>query len=236
MEKFITKRMVVKIGTSSITESDGAVNIAVMQSIANQVSTLIKHGVEVAIVSSGAVNHGRCLVKHAANKKTLSIFGQSSMMGYWISAFKKHKILVGQVLVSDTLQPNIPIPDALSHGVAIVNGNDVVINENSEAANNDRVAMFVLKTICADTLVSLTDVDGVYDNQKQIIEKLSLAGLNKIEFKNTGTGTGGMKTKVLSGFEALEFGARSIIAKADKKNVLLKVAKGLSIGTELVNN
>lgn len=242
-EKFISKRMIVKIGSSSIAKNGNPLNGSLMRTIARQCAILYKSGVEISIVSSGAVAAGKKLLKSTnddiIHDQVAAIYGQNHLMNKWDRVFKKYSILTGQVLLSenDLKNPNTPIMMGLKRGVQIINANDAVNNEEMKAyflsADNDRLAGHIAQFINADTLLLLTDVDGVLDEKGQVIKemrenkKVKLVGKSKL-------GTGGMMSKVIVGFRAAKNNIRTVIANAYEKDVVLKVARGERFGTTLV--
>lgn len=244
-ELFVSKRMIVKIGSSSITRDGDPLNRVFMGTVAEQVSKLFMAGVEVAVVSSGSVTSGRSILSETYNDivrdQVAAIYGQNFLMDAWNESFKKHRIHVGQVLFSedDLTKPNTPIVMGLRYGIQIINANDAVNDSEMKAfflsADNDKLAGHVANFINADTLLLLTDINGVLDSEGNVIKELfqnqevNLLGKSSV-------GTGGMLSKVNVGFEASKQGIRTIIANAYENDAILKVARGEKIGTSFVND
>lgn len=237
MVKDMKKRIVIKIGSSSITKN-GSLNVRVMNSIARQVALLYQLGVEIVIVSSGAVACGRKLLstKKKSSSQVAAIYGQSILLNEWGKVFEKYHINVGQVLISeeDLKNSNTPIVKGLKHGIQILNANDAVNNEEMKAyflsSDNDRLSGHIAQFIGADTLILLTNVDGVLGGDGKVIKKLETN--SNVHFNKKSTlGTGGMSSKVNVGLETTEKGIKTFIANANKKDVILEIISGKQIGT-----
>ncbi len=175
--KFIARRMVVKIGTTTITGGQSRPDSLFMKEVARQTTELLNDGVEVVIVSSGAVASGKkegFERRDIADKQVEAVFGQRKLMEQWSRAFEEHGIEdVGQQLYTDidlherTASARDVLTRALRRGVVIVNYNDGVSDEEmrkvERATDNDVLAQQVAALINADTLLFLTDTDGVLD-------------------------------------------------------------------------
>ena len=175
--KFIARRMVVKIGTTTITGGQSRPDSLFMKEVARQTTELLNDGVEVVIVSSGAVASGKkegFERRDIADKQVEAVFGQRKLMEQWSRAFEEHGIEdVGQLLYTDidlherAASARDVLTRALRRGVVIVNYNDGVSDEEmrkvERATDNDVLAQQVAALINADTLLFLTDTDGVLD-------------------------------------------------------------------------
>ena len=201
---------------------------------------LYRLGVEIVIVSSGAVACGRnilSLKKTKSSSQIAAIYGQNVLLNSWSQAFRKFNIHVGQVLISeeDLKNPNTPfLVGGLKHGIQIVNANDAVNDEEMKAfflsSDNDKLSGHIAQFINADTLILLTNVDGVLNNDEKVINKLEKSA--KIHFRaKSSVGTGGMQSKVLVGFESAKNGIQTIIANANKKDIILEIISGKQTGT-----
>ncbi len=242
-EGFQSKRIVVKIGSSTITHGatkENPLNNSLIDNIARQCSELYKSGVEIVIVSSGAVACGRHLLSideaDIRDKQIYAVYGQPTLIGKWVDAFKRNGVVAGQALITedDLEEAKKVLPRALKNGVVIVNRNDAVSTDEMQAflslADNDHNAQEVAEIICADTVVLLTDVDGVLDNDRTLIEDGSSIFGDSHYFPGSDVGTGGMLTKVLVSRELSKKGVRSIIANGNRDNVVLDVARGMTTG------
>lgn len=243
-ENFITRRMVVKIGSSSITRDGSPLNLDFMDSIARQVSTLYYSGTEVVIVSSGSVESGRQVVSvngDITDKQVAAMYGQGELTYRWKEAFAKYQVAAAELLLTkrDLKKSTGPLLRAMQHGVVIINENDAVNNEELKKlvllGDNDKLASRVARVSArADSLVLLTDTDGVLDSFGSTIHVLSESDTeNVLFFGKSHIGTGGMESKVKAGFKAARQGVRTIIASAYEQDVILKVARGEKVGTRL---
>ena len=168
------RRVVVKIGSRLIADSP----VSRPATIADQVATLRKRGIEVVIVSSGAIALGLPRLKMTARPTEMpelqaaAAVGQSRLMQNWEHAFGAHQIEIGQVLVTHDdlsdrrrfLSARLTLRALLDLGVVpIINENDTVATEEIKFGDNDQLAALVCNLVSADVLVILTDVEGVRD-------------------------------------------------------------------------
>ncbi len=243
-ESFITHRIVIKIGSNVLTEgatADNPLNTELIDSIARQCSHLYKNGVDVIIVSSGAVACGRHLLsieeRSLQDRQVEALYGQPTLIGTWVQAFKKYRVIVGQALITenDLEEAQKVLQKSFKSGVIIVNANDAVsVSEMQQflvSADNDRLAGFVAETIEADTIILLTDVDGVLDSKGRLIED-GFRIDNTIQFRQgSDRGTGGMRSKVETLRElASNTRIRGVIASAKQEDVILEIARGNTKG------
>lgn len=243
IKQFVSKRMVIKIGSSSLTHDGNPLNIELIEKLADQVATLYKSGVEVVIVSSGAVASGKEILETTnddlINDQIAAIYGQNYLMDAWSKAFAKHKIPVGQVLFSedDLNKPNTPIVLGMKHGIQIINANDAVndseMREYFLSSDNDKLSGHIAKFVNADTLLLLTDVKGVIDSNGDVISEM-YPGIEVSLLGKSSVGTGGMNSKVNVGFDCSKSNIRTVIAGANQEDIILKVARGEQIGTSFV--
>ncbi|OGD83072.1 hypothetical protein A3A54_00200 [Candidatus Curtissbacteria bacterium RIFCSPLOWO2_01_FULL_39_62] len=236
---FVTQRLVVKIGSNVITEGatkEKPLNAEFIDNVARQCSELFKSSVEVVIVSSGAVASGRNLLhieEHdIRDKQVEAVFGQPTLIGTWVEAFKKFGVVAGQALITenDLEEGKNVLRKSLKHGVVIVNWNDAVNSDEMRAfmrlADNDHGAAEVAEAIDADTLLLVTDVEGVIDAKGQLIEDGSQINDDDIFFEGSDKGTGGMVTKVKVLKDLAQKGIQGIITGTKQQDFILKVAKG----------
>lgn len=246
-EQFATRRIVIKIGTSTITAGKDRPDLEFMGDIARQAAELHRDGVEVVIVSSGAVASGKredFQRKDITDKQVEAVYGQPRLMAKWIHAFNIHGVEdVGQVLFTDIdLEKKADnarevLSRALKRGVVVINYNDAVADEEMQkvekSADNDKLAGSVAKLISADTLLILTDVDGVMDRGELIPFVDRLEDIEDLAHEG-GTGTGGAWSKWIEAKEVAKDDIRSIIANGRAENVILDAAKGQNIGTRFI--
>lgn len=253
-EEFVSKRLVVKIGSSTITYGvpDGEpLNRDFMDNIARQVSELSKTGVEVAIVSSGAVVSGKQILPELAGTTTFdnqvrAVFGQLRLIAGWEATFSKYGVKVGQMLLTDENLKNEKqaentkqvLEESLKHGVVIINANDPVndaeMRQFAVSADNDKLAGCVARLIGADTLLLLTNVNGVLNEHRKLLPYLDRTEDATAIMKRSGSGTGGMSSKCGVAKQAAKAGIRSIIANGREQDIITKAAKGQAVGTKVI--
>lgn len=238
-EKFVTRRMVVKIGSSTVTGGTDTLDEIFMENIARQASLLFHSGVAVVIVTSGAVASGKKgleSVDTVLDKQVAALYGQPELISKWRETLNNNGVKkVGQLLVKDDdLKSMKPLLDKVLHyGVVVVNANDPVNDYEMKqflvSADNDRLAGFIAEAINADTLLLLTDVDGVLNRDGKAIETFNSKEEVTIFSASTNLGTGGLSSKIKV---AQDFTGRAVIANGKAEDVLLKVARGEKVGTQ----
>lgn len=243
-EQFVTRRLIVKIGSSTITKDGDPLNRDFMDNIAVQVSELFRRGVEVAIVSSGAVACGRKILGDIGtatlDNQVAAVYGQPELIAQWKIAFSKYGVNVGQELLTDYNLKNskLVLENSLKRGVVIINANDAVNDEEMRqfaiSADNDRLAGYVTNLVNADTLILLTDVEGVLDERGQLLDYVDRLEDIESVIQNSGTGIGGMWSKCVVAKQVAREGQRSIIANGRTSNVILRIARGENLGTRFV--
>ena len=245
-EYFYSKRMVIKIGSSTVFDQQAGINTAFIDSMADQVARLRRNGTEVLFVCSGSVAVGR---KSDRERNIAAALGQAKLTTSWTGVFEKHGLDVLQFLFSQgDLEDKEELEDllrgAMSEGVVIVNGNDAVHRKDrtghkSLIENNDYFAGFIADTVGSDTLLLLTDVMGVLDEEQMLIPSVTrLEDVNEVLDGKSVIGTGGMMTKcqaasmfVNSGNNGFSNNKRAYISSGGGENVLLNAAKGINVGT-----
>lgn len=239
-------RVVVKIGSSSLTDRAGGIDVGSIERISSQVATAVSAGHEVVIVSSGAVASGMPVLgidvqDRPSDSRTLqaiSAVGQARLMQCWNEAMVSHRLIVGQVLLAPRdfmmrtqyLQARGTLDRLLELGVIpIVNENDTVADDEIRFGDNDRIAALVAHIVRADLLVILTDMPGLMDADPRVSDDASL--IEEIEEVNndlealaggagTARGSGGMASKLAAAKIASWSGVRVVIAAASRPDVL----------------
>lgn len=238
-ELFVVRRMVVKIGTSTITAEGRYLDKEFINEIARQASILFHSGVKVTVVSSGAIDNGRLIIRSLSksdqDRQIAAVYGQSSLIKEWVAAFEGYNILAGELLVSEPHLYKVKelLHYAINFGIPIINGYDG-INDRDMApisSDNDKLASFVAQSISADASVFLTDVDGLMDKDQKLINFVDRPEDIQEYITKTGRGTGGMWGKCIEAKRLAREGQRSIIANGKTPNVLLRIARGENIGT-----
>ena len=244
-------RIVVKIGSSSLTRADGGLDLNRIDAVARLVSRWRGRDREVVIVSSGAVAAGLDPLGFSAKPKDLpsvqaaAAMGQGLLMARWTAAFQAHHLDAAQVLLTtdDVMRRDhyTNVRAALSRllglgVVPILNENDAVTTRELRFGDNDRLAALIAQMITADALVLLTDVDGLYTAPpdhpgSQLIERVAgVDDLMSVLVTGAGSrvGTGGMATKVQAAMLATASGIGVQLASA---NDLQAVLEGTHVGT-----
>ncbi len=245
------KRIVVKVGTHSICGEDGTPSKEKIASFGLQIVALMQNGVEVVLVSSGAVGAGARFLLDGAKPKTLSLkqacasVGQPILMTMYRDFFKSHHIEVGQILLTgDVLSCRERFLNArntfftlLKKGVLpIVNENDSISVEEIKLGDNDQLAVAVGSIVEADMNFILSDIEGLYENfgtphQKILsqIKKITPEIESLVVEKKGGFSTGGMASKIMAAKKSLHLGIPLAILPAYKEKVLENYLTGSEI-------
>jgi len=251
-----SKRWVIKIGSALITNDGRGLNTQAIQSWAEQIASLRNDGKEVLLVSSGAVAEGMARLgwkrrPHALHElQAAAALGQMGLIQNFESCFKQHDIHTAQVLLTHEdlgnrqryLNARSTLKTLLQLGaIPIINENDTVATDEIRFGDNDTLGALVSNLVEADTLVLLTDQDGLFDKDPrynadaELISQSNADNTELLSMAGGGSplGQGGMRTKVTAAQRAARSGATTIIASGAEKNVLQKIAKGEIIGTLL---
>ena len=253
-------RIVLKLGTSTITAGTNHISAPMLIDIARQAQTLQKAGHHVIIVSSGAMAAGRAklgfpqLPKDLPAKQMLSAIGQPLLMTLYEQLFDFYDLTVAQVLLTRAdltsrrsyLNARNTLLALLDHNVIpIVNENDTVATEEIRVGDNDNLSALVANLIDADWLILLTDQHGLYtadprsDPHAKLVEEVATAEIPEKLWKAAGgkgtkLGTGGMVTKLQAADLARRCGSTCIIANGSQANVLIRLVNGEKIGTRFL--
>lgn len=264
LESFITmsseQRIVVKIGTSTLTGGRKTLSTPRMVDIVRQIATLREQGFRVVLVSSGAIAAGResleypSLPRHLPVKQMLAAVGQPRLMALYEQFFAIYSIKVAQVLLTRAdltdrrrfLNARDTFEALLRNNIVpIVNENDTVATDEIRFGDNDNLSAQVANLVEADTLILLTDQDGLYtadpriDPDARLINEIGPEPFSPELWQAaggsiTGLGTGGMSTKLQAADLARHGGTRVIIARGDLPDILLRLARGETLGTRLL--
>ena len=231
-------RVVVKVGSSSLTLSGGGVDVERVRELVNVIGARVRAGSQVVLVSSGAIATGfprlglQRRPRDLATQQAAASVGQGLLLSQYSLAFAEHGITVGQVLLtaddmtrrSHYRNAQRTLEKLLEMGVVpIVNENDTVATDEIRLGDNDRLAALVSHLVHADALVLLSDVDGLYDGppgkgEARLISEVADAGnLPGVEIGGVGAagvGLGGMATKVEAARIATAAGIPVVLAKA----------------------
>ncbi|NLV81902.1 MAG: glutamate 5-kinase [Synergistaceae bacterium] len=247
------KRIVVKIGTSSVTHSNGRVNLQRMKELALVLSDIRNRGIDVILVSSGAVGAGLSILglkerpKEILLKLAAASVGQASLMQMYRSFFSVYNQTVAQILLTkEDVRARGDVVAGLFNQllnlgiIPIVNNNDAVATDEIEFSDNDYLSAVVSGLISADLLVILTDTDGLCDeNPKTNKDAKRIPQCDKItakiesiaEGKGSAFAMGGMATKIIAAKKCTKNGCDTVIAKAEDPSILYSILDGADVGT-----
>jgi len=243
------KKIVIKIGTSVLAKASGNIDRALIDGISAQASLLLKENIKVVVVSSGAIGAGMEILKLKRAPDSLSglqataSIGQNELMRCYSESFGRKGHLVGQLLLTQEdfnerrryLNIKYTIDALLTRkAVPIVNENDTVSTEEIKCGDNDRLSGLVADLSGADLLIILTDVDGLYGKDGNVIglaedvsgDIMKLAGKKCLPFTK-----GGMATKVEAAQMAARSGIDCIIANGRKKDIIASLLAGKGVFT-----
>ncbi|MFV0307133.1 MAG: glutamate 5-kinase [Desertimonas sp.] len=248
-------RVVVKIGTSSVTGADGSVSDAAITKLAGEVAAVRAGDHEVLVVSSGAVAAGVAALGLDARPtdvgtlQALAAAGQPRLMRAWEAALGAHRLVPAQALLvphdfvdrRQYLHARRTLTRLLELGVVpIINENDAIASNETRYGDNDRLAALVAHTMGAVVLVLLTDQDGLYtadprtDGTASLIERVRaddpLLAISA-GAAGSGRGSGGMASKLEAARIASWSGVRTVIANAACPGVLAAAVAGATVGT-----
>ncbi|HET7502098.1 MAG TPA: glutamate 5-kinase [Kofleriaceae bacterium] len=242
------RRVVVKIGSRLLADSPAGRPAA----IADQIAVLRRSGIEVLVVSSGAIALGVRRLRLPGRPHDLpglqaaAAVGQSRLMQHWEHAFAVHDVSIGQVLLTHDdlgdrrrfLSARLTLRALLDHGVVpIINENDTVATEEIKFGDNDQLAGLVVNLIGADALVMLTDVEGVRDASGvriPIVHDIDREAAPVAGGSASGVGSGGMASKVSSARIVTRTGVPAVVASGREPDVLPRVLAGADLGTLFV--
>lgn len=248
------KRIVVKVGTSSLTYDTGKTNLKMIEKLVRVLSDLMNMGHEIILVSSGAIGVGVGKLglpekpSTTRQKQALAAIGQASLMSIYEKFFMEYGYNTGQVLLTkfvlDDEQRYESAKNAfetmIGYGVIpIVNENDVISTYEIEFGDNDTLSAYVANLVDADVLVILSDIDGFYDGNPKdagtkiipVIDEITDEIRSCAGGEGTRRGTGGMKTKLKAAELVCENGIDMIITNGSTPENLYKVASGETVGT-----
>ena len=252
-----SKRCVIKIGSALLTNDGTGLNMTGIAMWVEQIASLRKKGVEVVLVSSGAVAEGMCrlgLTKRPDSLHELqaaAAVGQMGLVQSYESEFQKYDLHTAQILLTHDdlsnrqryLNARNTVRTLLGLGVIpVINENDTVVTDEIRFGDNDTLAALVANLIEADYLLILTDQNGLFDrnprehSDAKLISEASANDDSLMGMAEGGAGTfgrGGMATKVSAAKLAARSGVSTLIAAGNEKNVIQRLFSGESLGTLL---
>lgn len=234
-------RIVVKVGSNVLTRPDGGLNVTRMSSLVDQIAQLHRDGMEVLLVTSGAVASGRGTLKpehsldNVEQRQLYSAIGQVQLINRYSMLFREWGILIGQILTTKShFESEIEYNNQracmevmLSNGVIpVINENDTVCITELMFTDNDELSGLVARMMEADMLVILSNVDGLYHSYGKSDEVIPVIhpGTDVSSHVATGkssAGRGGMASKCGTAMEVSLKGVPVVIARGSRDNVLL---------------
>jgi glutamate 5-kinase len=247
------KRIVVKVGTSSITDADYRMNPQKVEKLVSKIIALKHLGKEVILVSSGAIGAGIGKLDLKRRPRDIKVLqataavGQNILMSTYDKYFSNYDQIVAQVLVTyaafHNRQRYLNLRNTLdtllkSDVIPITNENDTVAVEEIKLGDNDNLSALVASNLDAD-LIILSDVDGLYTYNPKRSKKAELISmvdeitpeLERIADKGGRTGVGGMQTKLEAAKVVTNAGIPMVIANSSEKNILVRITHGEPLGT-----
>ncbi len=238
-------RIVVKVGSNALTRQDGRLDVTRMSSIVDQIAWLRQNDYQVILVSSGAVACGRreLQVEHSLDsveqRQLFSALGQAKLIGLYYDLFREYHIHVGQVLtMKENFRPGEQYENQracmrvmLENGVLpIVNENDTVSVTELMFTDNDELSGLIAQMTKADTLVMLSNIDGIYtgspdDPSSELIKEVKPGTdlSHFIQTEKSSQGRGGMQSKYITATKIQQGGIRVIIANGKRENILINL-------------
>lgn len=246
------RRVVVKVGSAVLTNSEG-LDLRVVNRLADQLAALHDKGVDIVLVSSGAVAAGRGLVagelKGLPGRQAASAIGQSRLMHAYDEAFERYGVVSAQILLTrDDLRNRTRFLNARNtfasllgqRVIPIVNENDTVAVQELKFGDNDSLASLVVNLVQADLLINLTSAAGVFDANPdrdphakalKSIENIACLDLDTTCDGKTTVGTGGMYSKLMSARRVAQLGIPTLVVSGKERFVLDRIFSGEELGT-----
>ena len=258
------KRIVVKVGTSTITYENGRMNMRNIDRLARAIADLMNSGREVVLVTSGAIGVGvGCLdlperPSEMRDKQAVAAVGQCELMNVYSRCFAEYSRVVAQILltkdgIDDPItRANISntMEALIEKGILpVVNENDTVstaeIPHAGTFGDNDTLSALVARVVNADLLIILSDIDALYDsNPKEnpdakrisVVTEVSDELIKAAGGAGSALGTGGMQTKIIAMSMLMDHGIAGVIAEGSQSQILEDILDGEDIGTLFVTH
>lgn len=256
------KRIVVKVGTSSLVYDNGNINLTRIEKLTRVLSDIVNSGKEVTLVTSGAIGVGVNKLKlkqkpaSIREKQAVAAVGQCELMHIYSKFFAEYSHIVGQVLLTrDVIEDDHIRNNVINTFETLLENNIIpVVNENDTVAideienivrfgDNDNLSAIVANLINADLLIILSDIDGFYDSDPrsnddaQLLDEVMEVTCELEECAGgagSNLGTGGMITKLSAAKTATNCGVDMVLANGSEPQILLDILEGKKIGTLFV--
>ncbi len=251
----LCQRAVVKIGTSTLTYGNGQLNLQRIERLVREMADLHNRGIEVLLVSSGAIGVGasrmgyKKIPRTMPEKQALAAIGQGALVQLYEKLFSEYNKTVAQVLLTrEDLDERLRYLNAANALLAIlglgvipiINENDTVVVEEIKFGDNDTLSALVAGIVNADLLIILSDVDGLYDSDPRAnrdarlqteVQEITMAMENNSKSRGSSFSSGGMLTKLRAARICMAAGVPMVIANSDNDNIIRRIVDGEEIGT-----
>lgn len=254
-----TKRVVIKIGSKALSNGGSSISKKILSNLVSSVCNLRKKGLEVILITSGAIVAGNKIFKinlknlNIVKKQVLSSVGQINLMSMYSEIFKTKGYKVSQLLLTNDifqdrkrfLNVKTTLLELLKMGIVpIVNENDTVSIDEIMFGDNDILASKVSSMISADSLILLTDTDGLFDknpkdnSSAKLINTISEDKFDRRVLKDSkkNISFGGMTSKIDAALNVSKYGIPTIIANGMKTKIIDKIFKYENVGTMIIPN
>ncbi|WP_261807224.1 glutamate 5-kinase [Lapidilactobacillus luobeiensis] len=263
MRKLNVQRLVVKVGTSSLILANGKLNLRAIARLAYVLTDLCNRGLEVILVSSGAIGAGRGVLDLGERPTTipdqqaLAAIGQSRLIGIYTREFAEYQQVCAQVLMTrDVISFPVSHQNVVNtlnamlrrHVIPIVNENDTVsvdeLDHKTSFSDNDELSAIVAELVQADLLIVLSDIDGLFtanpkkDPQAYLISTVAVIDATISGYaggRGSSFGTGGMVTKLRAAQRILRNQQQMILANGADPEIIFDILDGQEVGTLFKN-
>ncbi len=248
--------VVIKIGSNSLVDAKGRLDLNFLDAIAKQLATIATNGFQPVLVSSGAVASGMGILNLPTrppglpDRQALAAIGQATLAHRWEVALAAHGLVAAQLLLTYTdftireryLNLTATFRSIFSYKVVpVINENDPVAVQELTVGDNDRLSALVASQLGAEHLLLLTDIDGVYDSDPRLSKKAKrldeLVKVSQKELNNAGEagglGRGGMRSKLEAARLAAGAGVTTTIALARETRVIERIVASEAVGTRI---
>lgn len=249
------KNLIIKIGSSSLCDNEGNINKEKILNLIQQIAYIKRKGINITIVSSGAINAGVQVMnlverpQTIPQKQALAAIGQASLMQIYEELFSLFNLRCAQILLNHDdfddrkrlMNFNNAMQALIEYDVVpIINENDTLAVEEIKVGDNDTLASLVVPAVNGDMVVLVSDIDGLYDDNPHINKNAKLIRnvseiTKEIESMakdaSSKVGTGGMITKIKAAKVCNDFGCDMVIVNGNQPNVLIDLIEEKEVGT-----
>ena len=249
-----SKRIVVKIGTSTITYSTGRINLHRLEYLARVLADLKNRGMDVSLVTSGAVGVGSKILgflekpNEIKYKQAAASIGQASLIQMYKNFFSQYNQSVAQILLTKEDILDEKRKEIISstfktlfelNVIPIVNNNDAIATDEIEFSDNDNLSAIVAECVNADLLILLTDIDGLHTGNPRtdknatrisVVENINESIIGMADDRGTVFSTGGMQTKIEAAARVMNK-TNVVIANGEDPTIIYDILNGKDVGT-----